>query len=395
MPADSIREPRIVLFADILTGFGGIETYLDALARTLLAEGRRFSIAVSPNSPSPFLDELEDLGVEIYRQPYVPGDRWHVRQRLLVRHVARGLRPGDWVYCVRQPTPAVYLPLVRAAHRAGARVGASWMFAPEFLPPPGGRLGRKFCLAVSETDAVISVSECCATQYSPTYGYAGNVCVVRYHNRQLFETPVPMPSAPPYSIGFIGRIDIQQKNLDTILAAFAQLRNERRDIKLNIYGGGPDEARLQRMIADAALEESVHLHGPYTHDRDLPHIIGENHLFVYTSRFEGGPCFSLLELMQAGRYVVASPVGGIPDLYEDRPELGLLVEPSSKEAVAGGLREGLRRVQSGAIDANMICRRYRAEFSNNVAHQQFLAALNLKSRPPMEASAYLRLDCPQ
>src|ERR1700722_7790266 len=113
------RLPAIHLFADVLGGFGGIETYLDALARCLWADGWPVRIAVSLNAPAPFLDVWEAIGLPIYRQRSVPGDGGQVRQRLLVRHVASRLLPGDWVYCVRQPMPEIYLSLVRAVHRRG------------------------------------------------------------------------------------------------------------------------------------------------------------------------------------------------------------------------------------------------------------------------------------
>ena len=92
-----MKGPGIWLFADVLGGFGGIETYLDALARRLWADGWSVGIAVSLNAPAPFLDVLEAMGLPIYRQRRVPGDRWQVRERLLLRHVARRLRRGDWV----------------------------------------------------------------------------------------------------------------------------------------------------------------------------------------------------------------------------------------------------------------------------------------------------------
>lgn len=367
----------IWLFSDVLVGLGGIETYLDALARTLHAERRPFRIAVSLNGPAPFLDDLEALGIDVYRQPRVPGDRFKVRQRLLVRHVARQLTPGDWVFCVRQPMPGVYLPLVRAAHARGAKVAASWIFAPEFLPPPPGRAGRDFCRAVAETDAVVSVSECAKHQYADVYGYTGPVKVVRYHNRPLFETTVPLPPGPPWAIGFTGRIDIHQKNLDTILAAFALVRQARQDVVLNIHGGGPDLERFRAMVEASEVREAVTVHGRYAHDRDLPAIVGANHVFVYTSLFEGGPCFSLLELMQAGRFVVTSPVGGIPDLYEGRPDLGLLTASDDPRAIAGTLLEAVDAVERGAVRPDVIRRAYEDGFSEGVAHRQWCAALGL------------------
>jgi glycosyltransferase involved in cell wall biosynthesis len=304
--------PTIHLFADVLGGYGGIETYLDALARRLHAEGWPVEIEVCLNAPAPFLDDLAGLGIPVYRQPRIPGDRWHVRQRLLIHHAVRKAKPGDWIYCVRQPMQEVYLSLVRAAHKRGMRVAASWMFAPEFLPPAPGSVGAKFKAAVAETDAVISVSECTRDQFASVYGYEGPVHVVRYHNRKQFSDPLPLPPAPPYRIGYIGRIEIAQKNLDTIVEAFAILAKQRAAVELHLYGGGPDIERMKAIVREAGLQRRVTLHGAYDHRRDLASIVAANHLFIHTSRFEGGPCFSLLELLQGGRFVVASPSAGYP-----------------------------------------------------------------------------------
>lgn len=369
--------PTIWLFSDMLAGQGGIETYMDALARRLHAEGLPIRIAVSLNGETPIMDELEASGIDVYRQPAVPGDRWQIRQRLLIRHVARHLRPGDWVYCVRQPMPELYLSLVKAVHARGAKIAASWMLAPEFLPPPPGQLGERFKRAIMETDVVISVSECTRHQFRDVYDYDGPVRIVRYHNRPMFSEPVPLPPGPPYAIGFIGRISIDHKNLDTILDAFKMLRARRSDVVLNFYGGGQDFALFQSMIAESGLQDCAILHGPYDHRYDLPDIMAANHVFVYTSRFEGGPCFSILELLQAGRFVVTSPVGGIPDVYDGRPEIGNLAPSGSAALIAQALDSALLRISAGKVDPAAIRSVYEGEFDDAVAHRQWLRALGL------------------
>lgn len=390
-----MKRPTITLFADVLGGFGGIETYLDALARRLHADGWPVRVAVCLNGPAPFLDPLAALGIPVYRQRQVPGDRWQVRQRLLVRHVAGSLRPGDWVYCVRQPMPEIYLPLVRAVHGGGSKIGASWMYAPEYLPPAPGHLGQDFCQAVSETDAVISVAACTIDQFRTVYGHTGPVHVVRYHNRALFAAPVPIPAGPPFGIGFMGRIDIYHKNLDTILAAFAILAAQRTDVVLNMHGGGNDIERYQTMVADAGLTGRVVLHGRYDHARDLAKIVAANHVFVYTSRFEGGPCLSLIELLQAGRYVVASPVGGIPDIYEGRPDIGALVPSDDPRAIAAAFDNALLRANQGTIDPARIRALYEAEFHDDIAHRQWLNALSLSAPIKLRDSLCFEKKCGQ
>jgi glycosyltransferase involved in cell wall biosynthesis len=372
-----MKRPTIHLFSDVLGPYGGIETYLDALARRLKAEGWPVRVAVCCNDDAPFLDDLAALGIPVYRQPAVPGDRWYVRQRLLIRRVARQVEPDDWVFCVRAPMAPIYLALVRAVHRRSGKVAASWALAPEFLPAPHGRLGTSFRAAIAETDAVISVSSCTTPQFKEEYGYEGPLHVVRYHNRERFTEVVPLPGTGTLEIGFLGRIDIPHKNLDTILSAFRIVAARRSNVRLNLHGGGPDMERVAQLIDAAGLGDLVKLHGPYDHRTGLRQIIERNHVFVYTSRYEGGPCFSLIELLQAGRFVVASPVGGIPDIYAGRPEAGELVRQDDAAAIAEALEKALRRVEAGSIEPAAIRAVYKEHFTEDVAHRQFAAALGL------------------
>jgi glycosyltransferase involved in cell wall biosynthesis len=364
----------IYLYSDVITQAGGIETYLHALATKLHEEGMPFQVAVSEQqpreAPCELLDELEEKGIDVYRQPYVPGDRWKVRKRLLMAWLWWQLEPGDWVYCVRQPNPALYQDLVRIVHSRGAKIAASWMFAPEFYVPDQPHYDS-FCQAVKETDAVISVSECTKDQFREVYGYEGPVEVVRYHNLPLFDEPIPLPKGPPWRIGYMGRLSIEQKNLDTLLRAFERIRRKEPNVRLNLYGDGPDKGELDRIADNIGVQEHVTLHGRYDHRSELKEIISDNHFFVYTSNYEGGPCFSLLELMQAGRYVVASRVGGIPDIYEGRKYAGSMIEQPDTSSVYSGVREGLKRIVSQDIDEKSIRNLYENKFDMDTAHEQW------------------------
>lgn len=372
----------VYLYSDIITQAGGIETYLHALATKLQQEGIPFRVAVSEQKPKEapcaLLDELEEKGIDVYRQSYVPGDRWHLRKRLLMAWLWWQLEPGDWVYCVRQPIPALYRDLVRLVHNRGAKIAASWIFAPEFLVPDPPYY-QSFCQAVEETDAVISVSECTTHQFEETYGYDGPVEVVRYHNLPLFETPVPIPDAPPWKIGYMGRLSIEQKNLNTLLRAFQSLRENGRDVELHFYGDGADRDRMEKEAERLQVEQYVYFHGRYDHRTELPEIMANTHLFTYISNYEGGPCFSLLELLQAGRYVVAAPVGGIPDIYEGRPDVGLLADPRQPDTIASALDTALTQIANGNVEPQVIRERYSEEFDMSAAHDAWLSALSLSS----------------
>jgi len=363
----------VFLYSDVLYCTGGIETYLHALALHLKRERIPSRVAVAELQTCPLVDELVAQGITAYRQRRLPGDRWLVRQRAMMAWLSSQLAPNDWVFCVRQPMPELYAQLSRLTHRRGAKIAASWMFAPEFLPP--SRVD--FCKAVAETDAVISVSHCTVNQFQSVYGYKGPVHVVPYHNLPLFDRPLPLPPKPPWKIGYIGRLEKRQKNLDHLVEVFARLARERRDVELHIYGCGSDQPALERQVVDTGMQAKVFFHGPYDHRRDLKGILGGCHFFVYPSRYEGGPCFSLLEMMQAGRFCVASRVGGIPDLYEGRPELGSLVVPDDVFSLRAELENAIEQIDAGLVDGAAIRARYFEAFDMNAAHRAWLAALSL------------------
>lgn len=361
----------IFLYSDVLYRAGGIETYLHALGTHLKRLAIPFRIVVAELEDCPLVDELVQAGIPVYRQRKVPGDTWLIRQRIMMAWLSWRLRPGDWVFCVRQPMPELYLALVRMVHRRGARIGASWMLAPEFMPAPT----PEFSLAVAETDVVASVSECTAHQFRDIYGFNRKVHIVPYHNLLLFPEPLPLPAGPPWRIGFMGRLDDRQKNVSQLIRIFGQLADGRYDIELHIHGRGPDEKLLSALVESLGLKNKVFLHGGYDHRTELSGILSHCHIFVYPSEYEGGPCFSLLELMQAGRFCVASRVGGIPDLYAGHEDVGTLVMPRNDGQLKAALANALDRVMQNRISGSQVRARYEGRYDMNAAHRAWEEAL--------------------
>lgn len=366
----------IWIFSDYLAANGGIETYLHALATHLQGEEIPFRVVVCEMAPCPVVDEIERAGIPVYRQRRVPGDRWSMRQRFLCHWVLRHLRAGDWVYCIRQPREEIYETLVDGACRRGARVAASWMFTPDALKV-SPRLAASFNRAVAKTDAVISVSRAGVPGYRDVYGYEGKVHVVPYHNLLHFAEPLPLPAGPPWRFGFLGRLDDSQKNLFALVEAFLSIAADGVPVTLDLFGGGPDLRALEALKESRDEAEVIRIHGPYDHRRDLARILQPLHCVVYTSYFEGGPCFSLLEAMQAGRYVLASAVGGIPDLYADHPEAGMLLDSKDAAAIAGGIRAVVRKLELGEVRPEGPRAVYDGGFTMKHAHAEWARALGL------------------
>lgn len=367
------------LYSDIIGSSGGIESYLHALSLKLNDEGIPFRVWVCEAEHSPLIDELVAAGIQVFRQPRVLGDRWRMRQRVLLWSMCRTLRSRDWVYCVREPMEEMFLHTVRTVHRHGGRIAASWMLSPELLRMDD-RVLCKFRQAVQECDAVISVSRCGVPQFKEIYGYDGHVHVVRYHNLPLFDAVVPLPSGPPWKIGYMGRLSMDHKNLDGLVAAFTDALKVRQDIELHIYGSGPDEDRLKSMVDNLQVREKIFFHGRYDHRRDLSSVMAGCHFFSFPSRIEGGPSFVLLEYLQAGRFCVAAAVGGAPDVYEGRREAGLLVRSGDDAELTRALLDTVGRLERGEIDPEEIRVRYFEEFDMKHAHNEWLHALGVQGK---------------
>ena len=103
---------------------------------------------------------------------------------------------------------------------------------------------------------------------------------------------------------------------------------------LAIVGGGPARDDLA-----AGLPDTVRLAGPQPL-ATIPTWLAACDVLVLPSHAEGTPNV-VLEALACGRRVVASRVGGIPDLI-DRPELGTLVEPRDPRALGVALAHALR-----------------------------------------------------
>ena len=99
-----------------------------------------------------------------------------------------------------------------------------------------------------------------------------------------------------------------------------------------IVGEGEERGRIESLIAELGLEDTVSLLG---RRNDVPDVLRTFDVAACSSDFEGTP-LSVLEYMEAALPVVATRVGGVPDLIEDGVN-GCLVEPRDAEGLAAGL----------------------------------------------------------
>jgi glycosyltransferase involved in cell wall biosynthesis len=137
------------------------------------------------------------------------------------------------------------------------------------------------------------------------------------------------PGAP--LVGSVGHLR-PEKAYAVLVAAAAALRDAQPDLVVAIAGEGAERPALEKQIAALGLQGRVRLVGART---DVPDLLAALDVAVCCSDFEGGP-LSVMEYMEAGLPVVATDVGGIPELVLDG-ETGLLVPPRDPAALAEAL----------------------------------------------------------
>ena len=155
-----------------------------------------------------------------------------------------------------------------------------------------------------------------------------------------------------------------EKRLDVLFRAFARARSTGLNARLVVVGSGPMAEPLEALRRQLGIVDSSELHAT---TRDVAHWMRQIDIFVLSSDTESFPN-ALLEAMACGCCVVASDVGGVPELVRNGDN-GLLFEPGSVDQLTQILTalavDADRRRALGAEAA----RTARAEFSieRNVA----------------------------
>ena len=150
--------------------------------------------------------------------------------------------------------------------------------------------------------------------------------------------PAPLPLHPPRLL-CIGRL-VPEKGFDLALRAFALLTAEFPGARLIIAGDGLCRADLQSQAAELGLAGVVDFIGWVAPDR-IAGLLNSATVLILPSHFEALPSVAL-EAGIMGRPLVASRVGGVPEVVVDR-ETGLLVEPGDVAALADRIGFLLRR----------------------------------------------------
>jgi glycosyltransferase involved in cell wall biosynthesis len=324
------RRPKVLLLIT-LAEVGGAQAYVASLLPALVGG---FDVAVAAHGNGPLRNAAEAAGVRF----------------LPLRHVRRAINPWrdaagllELVRLLRRERPDILHANSSKAGVLGRLAAAAagvpiriftvhgWAFAAH-----SGAASRLYRWADRLVRPLTTVTICVA-EHERGAGLAAGTCSEA--RTIVIPNAIDVRSAPParrnrklLRVVAVGRLKAP-KDFLTLVRAVAALPPE--SCELLIVGEGPDRARLETEIDRLGVAQRVRLAGERS---DVPELLADADVFVLSSASEGMP-ISVLEAMAAGLPVVASRVGGLPELVPDG-EAGLLVAPGDTE----GLAEALRRL---------------------------------------------------
>ena len=195
----------------------------------------------------------------------------------------------------------------------------------------------------------------------------------------VIRNGVPTPAAPqggdlraelsiPAEVPVIGTLCrlYPQKALDVLLRAAELVKRRRPEIRVVIAGEGPERPRLESLTAELGLGETVVFLGRRD---DVADVLAAFDVAVLSSDFEGTP-LALMECMEAALPIVATRVGGVPEMIEDGVN-GLLVERQDPAAMATSIERLLADPERARELGAQARRRRREEFDIEVAAARF------------------------
>jgi glycosyltransferase involved in cell wall biosynthesis len=352
--------PRILVVIT-LAEIGGAQTFL---AQLLPALTRRYDVLVAAHGPGPVQRAAEASGAR-----YVSLE--HVRREVNPWRDSLGL--AELIALCRRERPhvvhansskAAVLGLL-AARLSGTPVRLFTVNGWSFLWWSGLR-GRLY-LWGDRVIGRLATRVVCVSEVERREGLAAGVCtpertVVIHNAIDVADVPRARHEGEMPTILSVGRL-APPKDFVILVRALAELGQG--SFRAWIVGDGPDRASLEAEVEQLGLGGAVQFLGAR---HDVPELMAQADLFVLSSRSEGLP-LSIIEAMAAGLPVVASAVGGVPELVANA---GFVVPAADPNALAACLRRLVLDPELRRRYGALARRRAESEFDLPRFHRAYL-----------------------
>jgi len=309
-----MKKSRIIILTVGYT-IGGAEKLIFELCKALSNDFELIVVALKGDGPLRSLLDAEGIKTFSLRGVSPFDFRVFLRFNALVKKlrpdlINSHLLKSNWVG--RSVGRANKIPVISTIHTTGT-----------FLKPINVLIER-LTASLATVNVCCSKTVCMDHSNKTRYPYQYYI----YNGVRITEKPLPI-SIDPFKMVTLSRINIKEKALCELVQAVTILKKRGQYFSIDIYGEGKDVYTLQQQIKKNDVERLIHLKG---FSMNPQKILPKYSIFILPSKFEGLP-LAILEAIEAGLVVVASNVGGIPEIIEDG-ETGFLIDGSFPENIA-------------------------------------------------------------
>ncbi|BDV33873.1 glycosyltransferase family 4 protein [Methylocystis iwaonis] len=198
---------------------------------------------------------------------------------------------------------------------------------------PGSLSHRIFmameALLATRTDALLFESAFIASRFEAFVGKPKGLARIIPNGVSEDEFAPVQPRADAVDLLYVGELR-DAKGIDTLIDAMVLLGRRGLTPRLLLIGGGPNRAALERQAQEAGLADRIVFGSP----RPAREAFALGRAMVVPSRFESLP-YIVLEAAAAGVPLVATNVGGVPEIFG--PYADRLIQPDNPEILADAL----------------------------------------------------------
>lgn len=195
--------------------------------------------------------------------------------------------------------------------------------------PPHGLMKKTSVYVLKNADKIVAVSNALKDTVTG-FGILSDKVKVIPNAVELSDFPPGLKERMGFKILFVGRL-VPEKGLEYLIKSMEFIVKEIPQATLTVVGGGPMREELEGLVEGYSMGDKIRFEGMKPHSEILRYL-QDTDLFVLSSLSEGLP-LTVLEAMAAGKPVVATNVGGIPDAVIDG-ESGILVPPKDIDALS-------------------------------------------------------------
>ena len=223
--------------------------------------------------------------------------------------------------------------MIRAGAAAGIPVLYQELGTPHYLPELELPY-KRFASVLPLCSQLAALSPRLAHQWEEKLAPSNPISVLPLLVEDGFYVDRPDGAArSSIRFGFAARLE-KGKGPLILVDAFAEVRSTRDGTSLIIAGIGPEEQAVKLRISELGLVDDCELRGAYKAPEEKKAFMQGLDVFILPTLAEGTPN-SIIEAMAHGLPVIASAVGGVPDLVTR--ESGILVPPGDPEALASAM----------------------------------------------------------